>query len=93
MTTPLKALPDYGPRQFGDRIAFSEWQFERALRLGLIPAADRAGRWSAAVFDDVLARLDAIRAVVGSVPDVGATCAEEYLADPRRALTDRRPVA
>ena len=71
MTTTLKALNDYGPRQFGDRIAFSEWQFERALRLELIPAADQGGRWSATVFNDVVARLDAVRAAVGTVPDVG----------------------
>ncbi|MFE5847621.1 hypothetical protein ACFQ7N_38980 [Streptomyces niveus] len=41
MTTTLKPLADYGPIQFGTRIAFSQWQFERALRLELIPAADR----------------------------------------------------
>ncbi|MEV6147042.1 hypothetical protein [Streptomyces sp. NPDC051992] len=87
MTTTLKTLADYGPRQFGDRIGFSEWQFERALRLELIPAADQHGRWSAAVFNDVIARLDAVRAAVGTVPDVGAGRAEEYLAERFTGLT------
>ncbi|WP_327332965.1 hypothetical protein [Streptomyces anulatus] len=81
MTTPLKALSSYGPRQFGDRIGLPEWQFERALRLELIPAADAGGRWSAAVFNEVLSRLDAVRTAVGTIPDVGAARAEEHLAD------------
>lgn len=87
MTTTLKTLADYGPRQFGDRIGLSEWQFERARRLELIPVADLGGRWSAAVFNDVVARLDAVRAAVGTVPDVGAGRAEEYLAERFTGLT------
>ncbi|MFF4173698.1 hypothetical protein [Streptomyces sp. NPDC001744] len=87
MTTTLKALRDYGPRQFGDRLGFSEWQFERALRLELIPAADLGGRWSADVFNDVVGRLDAVRAAVGTVPDVGADRAEKYLAEKFTGLT------
>ncbi|GAA2964997.1 hypothetical protein [Kitasatospora cinereorecta] len=87
MTTTFKSLADYGPRQFGDRIGFSEWQFERALRLELIPAADLGGRWSADVFNDVVARLDAVVAAVGTMPDVGATRAEEYLAERFTGLT------
>ncbi|MER6723390.1 hypothetical protein [Streptomyces halstedii] len=81
MTTPLKALSSYGPRQFGDRIGFSEWQFERALRLELIPSADAGGRWSDTVFNDVVARLDAVRTAVGAIPDVGAARAEQHLAE------------
>uniref|UniRef100_UPI003F4966A5 hypothetical protein n=1 Tax=unclassified Streptomyces TaxID=2593676 RepID=UPI003F4966A5 len=87
VTTTLKALRDYGPRQFSDRIAFAEWQFERAQRLGLIPAADLGGRWSADAFNDVVARLDAVRAAVGTVPDVGADRAEKYLAKRFTGLT------
>ncbi|MFD8335615.1 hypothetical protein ACFV42_23590 [Streptomyces solisilvae] len=87
MTTTLKALADYGPRQFGDRIGLAEWQFERALRLELIPTADQGGRWSATVFNEVVDRLDAVRAAVGTVPDVGATRAEEYLAERFDGLT------
>ncbi|QHC33862.1 hypothetical protein [Streptomyces sp. HF10] len=87
MTTTLKALRDYGPRQFGNRLGFSEWQFERARRLDLIPAADLGGRWSADVFNDVVARLDAVRAAVGTVPDIGADRAEKYLAERFPGLT------
>ncbi|MFH8410435.1 hypothetical protein ACH4FX_37515 [Streptomyces sp. NPDC018019] len=85
MTT--KNLTSYGPRQFGGRIGFPQWQFERALRLELIPAADLDGRWSAAVVNDVVARLDAVRAAVGTVPDVGAGRAERYLAERFTGLT------
>ncbi|MFF4409756.1 hypothetical protein [Streptomyces sp. NPDC001404] len=81
MTTALKNLPDYGPRQFADRTGLSEWQIERAQRLGLIPAPDpKTGRRPAAVLDDVRSRLDAITQAVGTLPDVGATRAEEHLA-------------
>ncbi|MFC1435311.1 hypothetical protein ACEZDB_32195 [Streptacidiphilus sp. N1-3] len=80
MTTTFKTLANYGPRQFGERIGFPEWQFERALRLELIPAADTSGRWTAAVFNEVVSRLDSIRTAVGNVSDVGATRAEEHLA-------------
>ena len=64
-----------------------EWQFERALRLELIPSADQGGRWSAAVFNEVVARLDAMRAAVGTVPDIGAGRADEYLAERFDGLT------
>ncbi|CAM5690872.1 putative protein OS=Streptomyces fumanus OX=67302 GN=GCM10018772_70540 PE=4 SV=1 [Streptomyces fumanus] len=87
MTTTFKPLADYGPRQFGDRLGFAEWQVERALRLGLIPPADRGGRWSADVFNEVTARLDAVRAEVGTLPDVGADRAEKHLAEKFVGLT------
>ncbi|MFJ8158428.1 hypothetical protein [Streptomyces sp. NPDC094468] len=79
MTTA--AVKSYGPQQFPDRANLALWQFSRAQRLGLIPSPDVAGgRWSAAVFDDAVARIDTIRQAVGTVPDVGATRAEEHLA-------------
>lgn len=94
MTTPtLKPLSLYGPRQFATRIDLAEWEFDRARRLELIPAADTAGRWSAAVFDDVAARMDAIRPQLGTLPDVGATRAEEYLDDRFPTITVRSGTA
>ncbi|UZI34007.1 hypothetical protein [Streptomyces sp. VB1] len=81
MTTPLKPLSSYGPRQFADRIGLSEWQFDRALRLELIPVADAGGRWSAAVFNEVLPCLDTVRTAVGTIPDVGAARAEQHLGE------------
>ncbi|MFG3517656.1 hypothetical protein [Streptomyces bobili] len=80
MTTT--ALKSYGPLQFPNRAGLALWQFTRAQRLGLIPGPDVAGgRWSAVVFDDAVARIDTIRQSVGTMPDVGATRAEEHLAD------------
>ncbi|MFI6341015.1 hypothetical protein [Streptomyces sp. NPDC050535] len=80
MTTA--APPSYGPLQFPDRAGLALWQFDRAQRLGLIPVPDVAGdRWSAAVFDTAVARIDAIRQAVGVMPDVGAARAEEHLAE------------
>ncbi|MFF9908771.1 hypothetical protein ACF1HU_35825 [Streptomyces olivaceus] len=76
-----RSLRSYGPRQFADRIELSEWQFLRALRLNLIPPADQGGRWSEDVFNDVIARMDAVREEVGTVPDVGAVRAEEHLSE------------
>ncbi|MEV0278616.1 hypothetical protein AB0I22_19845 [Streptomyces sp. NPDC050610] len=78
MTATLK---NYGPRQFGNQLGLTEWQFERALRLGLIPATSQDGRWSAAVFNEVVARIGTIREQVGTVPDVGAARAEAHLAE------------
>ncbi|MCG6496621.1 hypothetical protein [Kitasatospora sp. A2-31] len=75
-----KPPTDYGPRQLGDRLDLPEWQLLRALRLELIPAVDAGGRWPAAVVNDAVERLDAIRAAVGTLPDIGATRAEEHLA-------------
>ncbi|WP_282792923.1 hypothetical protein [Streptomyces sp. CC224B] len=78
-TAPLKS---YGPVQFPTHAGLDLWQFERAQRLGLIPDPDATGRrWSAAVFDDVIARIDAVKKATGTMPDVGAARAEKYLAD------------
>ncbi|MFI2790968.1 hypothetical protein [Kitasatospora sp. NPDC018614] len=82
MTTTATALKSYGPMQFPDRAGLHLWQFERAQRLGLIPAPDVNGeRWSRAVFDDALARIDTIKQATGTLPDVGAARAEQHLAD------------
>jgi hypothetical protein len=71
---------DYGPVQLADYLGLPRWQLERALAAGLVPAPDRArGRWSAAIADDALARIDAVRAAAGSVPDLGAVRAAEIL--------------
>lgn len=82
MTTTASMLATYGPLQFPGRAGLTLWQFGRARRLGLIPGPDAGGgRWSAAVFNDALARIDAIRQAVGTMPDVGAVRAEEQLAE------------
>ncbi|MEU1500544.1 hypothetical protein [Streptomyces sp. NPDC005732] len=82
MTTTVGVPTTYGPLQFPSRAGLTLWQFDRARRLGLIPGPDAAGgRWTAPVFDDVLARIDAIRQAVGTMPDVGAVRVEEHLAE------------
>lgn len=82
MTTTTGMLTTYGPLQFPGRAGLTLWQFARAQRLRLIPGPDAAGgRWSAAAFDDAIARIDAIRKTVGTMPDVGAVRAEEHLAE------------
>ncbi|WP_445517287.1 hypothetical protein [Streptomyces sp. NEAU-174] len=73
-------LKDYGPQQFPDRLGFELWRFERALAKGLIPRADVDGRrWSAAIVEDALARVEEIRSSTGSLPDMGATRAAAIL--------------
>ena len=76
-----KARPkDYGPVQFPALLNLPLWAFERALAGRLIPPADPGtGRWPASVAEDALARLDQIRAAVGTQPDVGAGRAAEVL--------------
>jgi hypothetical protein len=82
MTSIAKPLDSYGPMQFPNRAGLIVWQFKRAQRLGLIPPPDVVGdRWSAAVFDDALARIGTILQAVGTMPDVGATLAEHHLAE------------
>jgi hypothetical protein len=56
------------------------WQFQRAVRAGLIPLADPAtGRWPASAVDTALAEVEQLRTAVGSQPDVGASRAAEVL--------------
>ncbi|MEV8335639.1 hypothetical protein [Streptomyces niveus] len=82
MTTTATALKSYGPMQFPNHAGLHLWQFERARRLDLIPGPDINGeRWSRAVFDDAIARIDTIKQATGTLPDVGAVRAEQHLAD------------
>src|ERR1700754_3952833 len=75
-----RTLSFYGPRQFPDALGFTIWEFERAVRDGLIPPAGPNGRWPAEVVDDAIARCAEFRALVGDVPDCGAVRASEVLA-------------
>ncbi|WP_031467143.1 hypothetical protein [Sciscionella sediminilitoris] len=75
-------LKDYGPFQLGEELGLPQWAIERAITDGLLAAADvTGGRWSARVVADALARLDEIKSTVGTVPDVGASRAADYLTD------------
>ncbi|MFJ1757341.1 hypothetical protein [Kitasatospora sp. NPDC088134] len=72
----------YGPRQLARHLGMEEWQRDRALREGLIPGPDPStARWTAQQADDLAARANAVLAAVGTIPDVGARRAEQYLAD------------
>lgn len=77
----MTAKRDYGPIQMGDRLGLSQWQVERALADGLIPPPDRGTRWSAPLVEDAAARAEAIKTAVGTVPDMGASRAADYLAE------------
>lgn len=71
-------LKDYGPQQFPDRLGLPRSVFDRAVRDGLIPAAT-GGRWPAGTVEAALANIGAIKAAVGTQPDVGAVRAAEVL--------------
>jgi hypothetical protein len=80
--TTAKRPASYGPVQMSAYLGICQWQVERAVNLGLIPAPDRSPRrWSTAVVDGVQARLEEVLARVGTVPDVGAVRAAEVLAE------------
>lgn len=77
-----KVPADYGPQQAPARLGLDLWQWERALRDRLIPAADvRGGRWSAAVVDAALIRVEEIRRATGGLPDCGASRAADVLTE------------
>lgn len=79
--TPAKPK-DYGPIQAPNALGMPMWQFERAVKAGLIPPADPAtGRWSADAVLTALAEVEQIKAAVGSQPDVGASRAAEMLSE------------
>lgn len=81
MATARRVLKDYGPKQAPEYLGLAGWQFEDARRRGLIAPPDCArGRYSAALIEDVAARLEEIRAVVGDSPPVGANKAADRIA-------------
>lgn len=82
MTATTARARTLGPRQLATHLGLAEWQRERAVRDGLIPAPDPAtGRWSADVVDQLATRAEALRAAIGTIPDVGAWRAEQHLAE------------
>lgn len=75
-------LKKYGPRQLRDVLGLTEWQHYRALSAGIIPQPDLpGGKWSSAVVQGLHWKRTAIRRSAGSVPDVGAERAADYLAE------------
>lgn len=64
-----------------DRTALRRFQVQRALDAGLVPPPDRARGWSAAVVNDIAARVEQIREQVGRFPDVGAERAAGVLTE------------
>jgi hypothetical protein len=75
-----KPLADFGPIQVLERTDLTEWQWQAGTKAGLIPAADRGGRWSAALVDEIAARRDEIVAAVGTEAPIGSRRAAERLA-------------
>ena len=63
---------DFGPVQAPRELGMAVWEFDAALRRGLIPPADRGGRWSAEVIADAGQRCEQIRAQLSDGPPIGA---------------------
>ncbi|OLT12937.1 hypothetical protein BJF79_03290 [Actinomadura sp. CNU-125] len=75
-------MPDghYGPVQLCDQLGIDRFQFDRARAAGIIGDPDRSkGRWSAAVATELKDQIDEIRAVAGTIPDLGAVRAAEVI--------------
>lgn len=70
----------YGPVQFATALGLTLWQFERALTDGLLPRRPTLKGWPATLVDDAVVRREEILAAVGSVPDLGAHRAAQFLA-------------
>jgi hypothetical protein len=77
---PLTARSDYGPQQAATRLGLAVFQLERAVAAGVVPAPT-GGRWPGSVIDEAAARIDAIVAAVGTLPDMGAVRAAVILTD------------
>lgn len=67
-----------GPVQLRNHLGMPQWQFERGVYLGLIPAPV-GGRWADDVVDDLTGRRDELVAAIGTIPDCGAYSAAAYL--------------
>jgi len=71
----------YGPQQLRDLLGLAEFQHERATQAGIMPRPDAAGgKWSGKVARVMYAHRVGIRRNAGSVPDLGAERAAEFLA-------------
>jgi hypothetical protein len=70
----------YGPQQLRDVLGLTEWQHARATAAGTVPRADAAGgKWAGETVRELYKRRVAILRNAGSVPDLGAERAAEYL--------------
>lgn len=74
-----KPPTDFGSVQAADWLGIATWQFEAAVRRGLIPPADTRGRWSTALVEEVAERLTGILAQVGEHPPIGVNRAAKRL--------------
>jgi len=71
----------FGPVQLARHLGWLEFQVERGVRLGLVPAPDLGTHWSVVLVEEFEACAEQIRAEVGSLPDLGATRVASWLAD------------
>jgi hypothetical protein len=78
--SPRRAA-SFGPVQLARHLGWFEFQVGRGLRLGLVPAPDLGGRWSAGLVEQFEARAEQVRGEVGSLPDLGATRVAVWLAE------------
>lgn len=67
--------------QLAEFLGLPRWQLDRAVEAGTVPPQDRSRGWSADTADDVLARIEEIKASAGTVPDCGAHQAAAFLTE------------
>lgn len=70
-----------GPVQVLRHTGLAEWQWRAGIEAGLIPVADKGGRWSIALADEVAGRREQIVAAVGVDAPVGGHNAAARLAE------------
>jgi len=78
-TRDRKPPADFGPVQAAEWLGMAVWQFEAAVRCGLILPADLCDRWSAALVEAAAERLSEILTEVGVHSPIGANRAAERL--------------
>lgn len=70
----------YGPQQLRDLLGLTQWQFDRARQSHTLPPPDApAGKWTGDVARRLYAARVGLRRHAGSVPDLGAERAADYL--------------
>lgn len=74
-------LPRFGPVQAGDFLALARFQIDRAETMPGLPRMSRQRQWGRRDILEIAARIDKVLDYVGTVPDLGAYRAAEYLSD------------
>ncbi|GAA2798669.1 3'-5' exonuclease [Saccharopolyspora taberi] len=79
-STTTAAPRDFGPIQLARHLGLQDWQFRKALERGLLPAADREGRWSTAAAEAAAGKVAEIVEAFGDRRPIGANKSAAWLA-------------